>query len=254
MGVARAWHGRGASPLTKLGRELLWVQVRVRHGGASAHGGGIEECLVLEAVETLGVVLGARILVGKHLVRLAQLLEPLLRLRVVGVLVGVPLACELQVGSLDLRGARSRLDAEKVVEARVLDAAGTRAAARRLLPPQRLAPRLQLHFPLGLRGSHLLLLLSQGVVPPRPRLLVPALATCGAVDGERRLHGAAHYLHSAHHTARHRQSHRSRYSFRHARDQPLRRTLRTSLLRTLADAIDGHCDESSGTRGKAAND
>ena len=150
----------------------------------------VHQLRVFETVEALGVVLGARVLIRKHLVRLAQLLELEVRVGIVGVLIGVQPARGRAVGRFDLGSGRLGSDAEQLVEGPVFDRAAVALPLLALLALLR-----KLGVPLRLGGCHLNLLGGQAVVLPRALLLVPGLALHGRGRRKGRLRDAAHDLH-----------------------------------------------------------
>ena len=206
----------------------------------------VEQLLrAVQSVHPLEIVSRARVLVGENLIGFAELLEARVGLRVVRVLVGMHLAGEHQVRSLDLRGRRVRLHAEHLVEARVRHAGITLVAGRRL---EGLTPRGELLGPLGVGLVHRLDLRRQAVVHPLPALLVPLLALGRAVHRKRRLHSAASDLSRSAHTAGNGHDGGGADALGEARSKPLGRAdrhrlsaLATRARHTLIRSHHGHC-------------
>lgn len=216
------------------GGELQLTDQILEGLGAEEHGekvGRIDHGRGVKGGLARRVVLGAHLLVGENLVRLTHLLELGVRVRVARVLVRMQLPGLDEVRLADDGGARAALDAQDVVQLRLLDlpAAGRgRLLVARSLDPVPLAV-LVLTEREDLPG-----LLIQVEDDPLARVLVPDLARVALRERLGRVPHSTSELHRTDDHAGHRQCDRACDAGR----EPAKETLDTVLAR----ADDGRRD------------
>ena len=182
--------------------ETLHLVAAEEHREKSA---GVDEGVVLEAVLAPLVVLFAQRLVAEHLIRLADALKLLVRLRVVGILIRVKFPGEEVIRALDLRGGGGWGDLEGVVVLGGRDAAAVyrRASssegtlqARSLAAGLGAFPRLLQDVLVGaLRESERFL--DEILGDPDASVRVPSLPRVGLHDGFRGIVSAPRDLRDA---------------------------------------------------------
>mmetsp|Transcript_6515 Transcript_6515/g.13473 ORF Transcript_6515/g.13473 Transcript_6515/m.13473 type:complete len:286 (-) Transcript_6515:205-1062(-) len=180
-----------------------------------------------------GVVLCSQLVVREHLVSFPHRLEAGVSVGVVDVLVRMQLLGELEVGLAYRRRARVTLDAQRIVQLRLLHRASPSFAAPACtavgIDAMLLAPLL-----LGHRENFACLFV-QVVGDPRTRILIPDLPAATLRDGLGRVQDTTRDLHCPKHNTIHGQGDGANKASAKACDE--------TLGAVFLGADDGCCDE-----------